>query len=356
MQKIEEQEYLRKALKIWGINENYINDRIKDRMGITPIEKLYEYYQEGVNSELVFNDDGRIDLEKMKFEKSMIEVNNSSKAYGWIIFPDLSTGMLKASLEMLNNDKEAGERARYATLVSMIIARKLGIESADYYLTTNTINDKVKNELGYIYTPNFLKENEEFISGLNINYDNVVMNKLRGDLNSWDMEHNERALKTYLNNRRFSTKEVEDVRQNFIKQCIISKILRNTDEAGRNWGIIVSNNVEQDETIKRNVKMAPMYDLESCLQDKYRNDFREVNGSQDLSDFIKHYSNEEWFNEWINDKVFNLDMNEVYKDIINESKIQIPDNYQEEFNSKIKTSINEIKEVYNNKEIEQEER
>ena len=355
MQKLEEQEYLRKALKIWGINKKCIDDRIKDRIGIAPIEELYEYYHKGANSNLIFNNDGRVDLEKMNFKKSMIDVNNSSKAYGWIIFPDLFTGILKNSLENIERNNEDGEKARYATLVSMIVARKLGIESANYYITTNKIDDKTKNELGYIYTPNFLKENEEFISGLHIVTNSIVMDEFRGDLNHLDMKRIEKALIIYLNNRRFNPEKIESVRRNLVKQCIVSKILGNKDEANRNWGIVVSNNENQDEVIKRNVKMAPMYDLESCLQDKYINELREMNGNVELSEFINNYLKEEWFNEWIKDKVLNLDMSEVYKDTINESKINIPNNYQEEFNNKIKNSIDEIKEAYN-KEIKQEER
>lgn len=324
-------------------------------MGITPIEKLYEYYQEGVNSELIFNDDGRIDLDKMKFEKSMIEVNNSSKAYGWIIFPDLSTGMLKRSVEVIDRNQEDGERARYATLVSMIVARKLGIESANYYLTTNKIDDKTENRLGYIYTPNFLKKNDEFISGLSMIFDYELRKELGGICDWSDMECIEKTLETYLINRKFSKEEIEIVRQNFIKQCVISKVLGNKDETARNWGIIVSNNKE-NEKIKRNVEIAPMYDLESCLQDKYINDEREVNGSQKLSDFIKHYSNEGWFNEWINDYVLNLNMEDMYEEVLKASKIKIPVNYKKEFSNYINNNINEIKETYNDKKAEKEER
>ena len=347
MQKLSEEEYLRKALKLWGINKDCIENRIKDRMGITPMEELYQCYRSGVSSDLVFNNDGKIDLEKMKFERSMIDVNNSSKAYGWIIFPDLSVGMLKSSFENIKNNKEDGKRARYATLVSASVAKELGIESAEYYLTTNKINDKIKNELGYIYTPNFLKDGEELISGLSISTDSEVMTGLRGNVNDIDMKRIEKALMIYLNNRRFSQDEIEETRRNLIKQCIISKILENKDEANRNWGIIISK--------QRNVKLAPMYDLESCLQDKYMNDLREINGSSELSKFISYYSKEEWFNEWINDKVFNIDMDKVYIGVKETSKTTMPDNYRKEFTNEIKESINTIRKVYN-KEKEQSER
>lgn len=347
MQKLNEEEYLRKALKLWGINKDCIENRIKDRIGIAPVEELYKCYESEVSSELVFNNEGKVDLEKMKFERSMIDVNNSSKAYGWIIFPDLSVGMLKSSFENIKNNKEDGKRARYATLVSASVAKELGIESATYYLTTNKINDKLKNELGYIYTPNFLKYGEELISGLDISTDSDVMTGLRGNVNGNDMKRMEKALTIYLNNRRFSQEEIEDTRRNLIKQCIISKILGNKDEANRNWGIIISK--------QRNVRLAPMYDLESCLQDKYINSLREINGSTELSNFISHYSKEEWFNEWINDKVFNLDIESVYRGMLETSKITIPDNYRKEFKNKIEQSINTIRNVYN-KKIEQSER
>lgn len=347
MQKLSEKEYLRKALKLWGINKDCIENRIKDRMGIAPMEKLYQHYKSGVSSELVFNNEGKVDLEKMNFERSMIDVNNSSKAYGWIIFPDLSVGMLKSSFENIRNNKEDGKRARYSTLVSASVAKELGIESATYYLTTNKINDKIKNELGYIYTPNFLKDGEELISGLSISTDSEVMTGLRGNVNDIDMNRIEKALIIYLNNRRFSQGEIEETRRNLIKQCIISKILGNKDEANRNWGIIISK--------QRNVRLAPMYDLESCLQDKYINDLREINGSSELGKFISYYSKEEWFNEWINDKVFNLDMDKVYIGVQETSKTTMPDNYRKEFTNEIKESINTIRKVYN-KEKEQSER
>ena len=203
MQKLSEEEYLKKALRLWGIDEDYIDARIRTKTGINQIIELYKCYDSGVKNELIFNDEGRIDLDKIKFEKSMIEVNNSSKAYGWIIFSDLSTGILKTSLECMERDEEAGIKARYATLMSMTVARKLGIEAAQYYLTTNRAEADVKNELGYIYTPNFVKENEELISGLDIDKDINVRMELRGCTNNIDMKHIEKALEIYLKNRKF---------------------------------------------------------------------------------------------------------------------------------------------------------
>lgn len=353
MQKLSEEEYLHKALKIWGIDKEYIDERIKDRIGISAIEKLYQYYNSGIKNELIFNDEGRIDLEKIHFEKSMIKVNNSSKAYGWIIFPDLSTGLLKIGLEQ--KDEEAGKKSRYATLISMIIARKMGIESASYYLTTNKINNKVKNELGYVYTPNFLKENEEFISGLDIGTDSVVRMELRGCTSNIDMERVEKGLEIYLKNRRFGKEEINSVRKSFIKQCIVSKILENRDEANRNWGIIISNNENEEQQIQRNVKIAPMYDFEYNLQDKYTVEERTINENKDIDEFINHYSKEEWFNEWINDKVLKLDMEEVYKSVLETSKITIPNQYRKEFKNKTEQSINKIKNIYN-KDIKSSER
>lgn len=347
MQKLNEEEYLRKALKLWGIDKDCIENRIKDRIGITPVEELYKCYESEVSSDLVFNNEGKVDLEKMKFERSMIDVNNSSNSYGWIIFPDLSTGILKRGLESMERNNEIGKSSRYATLVSMMVARNLGVESATYYLTTNKINDKLKNELGYIYTPNFLKYGEELISGLSISTDSDVMTGLRGNVNGNDMKRMEKALTIYLNNRRFSQEEIEDTRRNLIKQCIISKILGNNDEANRNWGIIISK--------QRNVKLAPMYDFEYCLQDKYEVSKREINGSRELDKFIKYYSQEEWFNEWVYNKVFNLDMESVYRGMLETSKITIPDNYRKEFENRIGQSINTIKSIYN-REIEQSER
>lgn len=347
MQKLNEEEYLRKALKLWGIDKDCIENRIKDRIGITPVEELYKCYESEVSSDLVFNNEGKVDLEKMKFERSMIDVNNSSNSYGWIIFPNLSTGILKKGLESMERNNEIGKNSRYATLVSMMVARNLDIESATYYLTTNKINDKLKNELGYIYTPNFLKDGEELISGLSISTDSDVMTGLRGNVNGNDMKRMEKALTIYLNNRRFSQEEIEDTRRNLIKQCIISKILGNNDEANRNWGIIISK--------QRNVKLAPMYDFEYCLQDKYEVSRREINGSEQLSEFVKYYSNKEWFDDWIHNRVLNLDMENVYRGVLAISKINVPDNYKEEFKGKIQQSINTIKNVYN-KEIEQGER
>ena len=98
-----------------------------------------------------------------------------------------------------------------------------------------------------------------------------------------------------------------------------------------------------------------MYDFEYCLQDKYEVSRREINGSRELDKFIKYYSQEEWFNEWVYNKVFNLDMESVYRGVLETSKITIPDNYRKEFENRIGQSINTIKIIYN-REIEQSER
>ena len=98
-----------------------------------------------------------------------------------------------------------------------------------------------------------------------------------------------------------------------------------------------------------------MYDFEACLQDKYVYDERKINNKTDLKEFIAYYSKEKWFDEWVNDKILNLNMDEVYKDILKTSKIDIPDNYKNKFKENIEQSISNIKNIYN-KEKEQSER
>ena len=355
MKRISEEEYLKKALKLWGIQDDYIEDRLKDRMGIKPVEELYKSYN-GEKVEFTFDENGRLEIEKLHGLRSMIEVNNSSKAYGWMILPDLSTGILKVSLEQIKNDKEDGIKARYATLTSMGIARKLGLESAQYYLTTKNVNEKLKNELGYIYTPNFVKENEELISGLDMSTDMETLIQIRGDINCVDMKRNEKLIGIYLKNRKFPEEDIETVRRNFIKQCIFGKIINDGDEANRNWGIIVKNeNVYNEKTqsnsIKRKVKMAPMYDFEYGFQTKYINTYRTVNGSSDIKDFINHYKKETWFKEWTENEVCKLNMDEVYEEVLNSSKIEIPEEYKEIFSKQVKEKIKIIRECIN-KEIE----
>lgn len=357
MKKINEEEYLKKALKLWGIQEDYINDRIKDRTGIKPVEELYEFYN-GKKIEFTFDENGRLEIEKLHALKSMIQVNNSSKAYGWMILPDLNTGILKVSLEQIKNDKEDGIKARYATLTSMGIARKLGLESAQYYLTTNNINEELKNELGYIYSPNFVKKDEELISGLDMSADMETLIEIRGDINCVDMKRNEKLIRIYLKNRKIPEEKIEEVRRSFIKKCVFDKIINDADEANRNWGIIIKNeNVYNEKTqsnsIKRSVKMAPMYDYEYGFQTKYINTYRTINGSSDIKDFINYYKKEEWFKDWTENTVFKLNMDEVYEEVLNSSKIEIPIEYKDVFSKQVKEKIQTIQECIS-KENEQD--
>lgn len=360
MEFLNEEEYLKKALKLWGIREDYIEDRIKDRMGIKQVEELYEFY-DGKNVDLYFDENGRLDLEKMHPIKSMIQVNNSSKAYGWMILPDLTTGILKVSLEKIERNKEDGIRARYTTLAAMGIARNLGLESAQYYLTTNNEEGDFKSELGYIYSPNFLKENEELISGLDMSTDMQTLMEIRGDMNNVDMIRNEKLINVYLKNRRFSSEEIEEVRRDFVKQCIFRKIINDSDEANRNWGIIVKNESmynekNQNNSIKKTVKIAPMYDFEYAFQTKYKNVYRTINGSADIEDFINYYKKEEWFKNWVNEVVCNLDMDDVYNEVFNSSKIKIPEEYKIYFSEEVKEKLKEIKECINKEKNRDDER
>lgn len=350
---LNEEEYLRKAMKIWGMHPEYIDFNLKSRQGIKGLEKLYSKYN-GKPTELIFDENGRLDIDKMGYVETAVGVSGTAKLAKWILHPDLSTGIIKRGMEYSNhikdsNEKEKiGKKCRYTTLTAMAIADLMGQDVARYYIV------KEKNEsdqnLPRIYTPNFLKNNEELFSFLNISDDSNIMYKFRGNGMFVDIDTEIQKLEYFLYSRRFPSEQIEQVKKDFIKQCIVSKICNNKDEAKRNIGIVVSNNNKENK-IERNVKMAPMYDLENCFIPEVCIWEREVGGDKSLKGVIDKYTKLDWCNDWLKKAIKNINnLDQVYDRVKQMSNIEVPEEYRKIFNEQIIQNINIV-----NAELEREE-
>ena len=96
----------------------------------------------------------------------------------------------------------------------------------------------------------------------------------------------------------------------------------------------------------KSVRMSPMYDLNSCFQHKYRDHERVANGSPEVDAMVKNYIGEEWFRQWLEEKVLTFDVNELYANVKKDSNIEVPEIYQKDFSNRLNRNIQKVRNVY----------
>lgn len=217
------------------------------------------------------------------------------------------------------------------------LAKQLGIETAIFYKTTESeygeSNDitidsivnilreyKLVDDTRYHLTKNFIKQGEKYIVAKTF-----VKDKGRG--NSIEMkqilEATEKYIKENYKGKGFSKKEADDtykdIRIGIIKQSLFNKLVNNSDESNNTWGLI------EDENGR--LRLSPMFNFKSCagctattpkvrVVDKNKNY---------IDDFLIVYSNEDWFKEWIDKAVINLDFDKAGDEMTRKTGVILTD-------------------------------
>lgn len=212
----------------------------------------------------------------------------------FIILEDNSIALLKMPLSSLHSysgvlpyGKLDIQPDEYNPLISKKICNIANIECASYFLASERPNN-------YILTPSFLNKDDELITG------NNLVRK-----NEYDINNILKDLEQSLTLRRFNQDEINKIKDDFIKQCFISKFIGNIDEHSYNFGIILND---------RHIKLAPFFDLEYSfgICDESLGRDRHIDGDSSLNKFIENFKDYPGFLEFVNNLITKINIEKLF--------------------------------------------
>lgn len=303
-EKLNEEQYLLKIYQM--INKEHPIPKSEEEKNIAikwvkqkypQILILYKQYKNNPIGVSLFELQEYVDLRKMEFFYINRNVPTGDCVDSWIGLSDLKEYMLKRLVSYKVMGKGDVNKILWNSRILPEIINRVGLQSAKYYITTFYEQDQGEED-EFLITPSFLEQGDELVHLKDICGSELEIPAI------------EKKIQEYLRLRHFSKEQIETLRKEFIKQVFMSKFLANKDENNGNTSIIIG----QDNGM-RNIKMAPMYDLDfSCGNERLCdcNIERTINKKSDLKSFVNYYKEEEWFSEWIKEKVLTLQINDIH--------------------------------------------
>lgn len=235
------------------------------------------------------------------------------------------------------------------------LAKQLGIETAIFYKTTESDRVESKDDISidsivnilreyklvddtkFHLTKNFIKPGETYISAKEFikekNNSNIIEMK---DI----LEATERYVREKYKQKGFSKKEAEDtykaIRIGIIKQSLFNKLVNNSDESNSTWGLI--------EDTSGHLRLSPMFKYKACAGCHSGNSkVRVVDKNKNyIDDFLIVYSTEEWFKEWLDNAVINLDFDKASDEMTRKTGVILTQSEKDYYRSTIFDKIHSI--------------
>lgn len=312
--------------------EGSIEEKIQyiKQNNIELFERMINAYNEYKNKYIgksFFEDKYLVDLTEVEvffYDRYSAKGNNFE---GWFYLADFHEYLLKQIVpyRLIKN----GNQFKVITNNMIIpeLVRASGLESAEYYISTYYEKDDGGKE-EFLVTPCFLSEGEELIHLEDVFYQNEA-----------DIVKVEKNIVEFLTLRHFKKYQIENVRNEYIKQAFISKFFRNCDENNSNVGIIIDKD--------RNVRLAPMFDFDYyCGVERTCNtNFeKKVNGKIDIQSFIEYYKTFDWFMDWLKNDFLTIDFNSLdfYKG--NKNKLKLGNQTIQEYKDFFEARKNRVQE------------
>ena len=281
--------------------------------------------------------DKKIDLTKLKFNICLRgNLKDSKYAENFIMFEeDKSIALLKTPLYLVPSysgvypsGKIKIQPDEYNPLLAKQIANIANIPCAEYYLAQFEKDT-------YILTPSFLNEGEELILGTNIS-----------DKDEFDINKILKNIDLSLTRRRYNQNEIKKVKEDFIKQCFVSKFIGNLDEQPRNFGIILNG---------RHIRLAPLFDLEYSFEiiSESLGYERNINGDISLKGLIESFKDYPGFIQFV--KKFNnkLDIKKIFDSVEEDTGIPVNGFLEKQYTDFLTGKLNESRKAI--KDIEKGE-
>lgn len=233
------------------------------------------------------------------------------------------------------------------------LAKQLGIETAVFYKTIESDDSneevsinaiinilreyKLVDDTKFHLTKNFIKLGETYISAKDFI-------KEKGPSSIIEMRHilesTERYVKEKYKEKGFSKKEAEDaykeIRIGIIKQSLFNKLVNNSDESNNTWGLI--------EDTSGHLRLSPMFNFKNCAGCYSGNSqVRVVDKNKNyIDDFLIVYSTEEWFKDWIDNAVINLDFDKANDEMTRKTGVILTPREKEYYKSTIFDKMHSI--------------
>lgn len=235
------------------------------------------------------------------------------------------------------------------------LAKQLGIETAIFYKTTEADKLDTKEEVSvdaivnilkeyklvddtkYHLTKNFIKLGETYISAKDFIKDKNDSSIIEM---RYILEATEKYVKEKYRQKGFSKKEAEDtyknIRTGIIKQSLFNKLVNNYDESNSTWGLI--------EDASGHLRLSPMFEFKACAgRHTGKSQVRVVDKNKNyIDDFLIVYSTEEWFKEWIDNAVINLDFDKANDEMTRKTGVILTQSEKDYYRSTIFDKMHSI--------------
>ena len=272
---------------------------------------FFEMYKKGEKS-ISYDNDGYIDFNKTPFLKQPVLYAQKAGQYtdGYYILPDDSIFIAKIPLHYHRNKSQVSDsNCIYNAIVAEGIAEELGVSTSENMLS------KLDNGQVRLLSKYFLNPNEELIDF----YDHEEGNRISGVYNE---------LYSSLSLRNYSQKQIDSTCMEFLKQEFLAKLIGLQDQKCNNTGIIIST----DELGNKSVRMAPMFDYDYSFKPAENVGYRirfSNDGTGNIDSFIKDFSYNSEFLDFVKNSVESLDMEKVYERIYKSKGLEFFKNYKE---------------------------
>lgn len=308
------------------------------------IEEIEELKKEG--HYFKWTDDGKIIIDNNKYRNSALQVDQYTNCDTWMLLDDKKTmALIKYPFGDIYRllDKTQYYIVLYNNILLPQIAKQFGNISAKYYLAIN------KQKQTRVLTLDFKEQGEGLIHG------EELLEEVEGNINELEIKKILERIEEYLIEQGMSEETIQRVKIDFIKQSFFNKFIKQTDENNHNWGVLINER-------EKSARIAPLYDMEcSCDCGTRTRHLRKVeeNGGTTLESFIKHYKNEDWFQNYIGEVLENFDIDKAIEDSKSETKINIPLEYRNKYKDFFGHRIFELRSAYkkyileNHQEVEE---
>lgn len=338
MPKLNKEEYILKAAKLYGLTEieiNALKDHLNGSMPNDFIEKrckslfkLYEIYNSKEYNEHIDPDEnGIINLNDYAFKISKRRLASSKIGKFWILSSNLdaylATVPANVSTEIKSEYLNISEKNNF--LIPQL-AKQMDIDATVYYKGEYTDEYGTLNK--FHLTKNFLKDKETLIRGKSFVKGN--QNRLMVDFENV-LESTDKYIKKHYKKYKLPAEELEEarkeIREGLIKQTLFNKIVFNENESNEKWGLI--------EGQDKRLRLAPTFSYDYCanVQTIGKMQHRVVKGNKEyIEDFVLQYSKEPWFKNWIENAVLNLDLDKAISDMERKTGVSLTEKEKEYYN------------------------
>ena len=338
--KLNKKEYILKAAKLCGIEKveiealkNHLDGRIKNpyiERRNANLFKLYEMYQKGDYHPLIIDDNGIINLNKKDFVISKKRTEKIKFGRFLVVTPELDSYI--ATRTSPYDIPEKFERiAELNDLLLPQISIKMGVPATEF--CRSIYKDKSTETTNHL-TKNFLNDDEilipgnKIIKGNNKNKEKRPRSKRKIKLESI-LDATDKYIKKNYESCKLPKEKIdyarEKIRRGLIKQTVVNKFFVIDYEPLESWGLIKNK--------EGFLRLAPLSKFHYCAgvvrEAPNLKHIVTSTGKEDIQSFMLEYGKEEWFREWMENKVLKVDFEECLEEMKQKSKVSLTDTEKE---------------------------